>query len=585
MRNGTALLLALSGLSSLGGCADSSMAMGDIGVTQGGSQDIRLARELIEAGQIPRHDHFTAEGLFSEHDLPITGEGCDAVLCPRAAAARIDPVDGSGSQLLVQLGFGTKYESETFSRKPLNLAVALDVSGSMSGGKLDAAKVALERLVAQLDDGDQLALVTFSDRAKLLAPMLRVIDGLGTEGGTNLEAGLERAAGEVGPDAALPGVESRVMLFTDAQPNIGATDIHSFTGMTRYYAEAGIGLSLFGVGLDMGSDIATEVTRTRGGNYFFLSDNDAIEQVFDDEFDFMVTPVAFDLQVNVEAASGFSFDRPWAAPLDEADVGIEFGASTLFLSARDGGMGVSLLADGGVEAAEGGDVVTFDLSYEDGETGALATESLAVGFDGGVAYETEHISADDVGVLKMGVLIDGVLALEASADFCDGVLDPKDAVDRIAEAQARLHDVAAMLEDDDLQSFSDLLGVLGDGTPAQIRPALDRRVGGLLRCGGFCSSPRSLQAGAAPGSPVRPATAARPARAAASVSRACARATRARSTTTAAPIRPAAASLASRPACRPARPTTSALASNSAWLSRPGATTTQRRRTSAFRTS
>src|SRR5690606_35226916 len=94
---------------------------GDFGLTPGGSQDIALAREIIEAGGVPRAEQFTAEGLFSQHDIatPQT-EPCAELLCPRASLARIEPVDGSGERVLVQLGLATNIEQ--LERADLNLA-------------------------------------------------------------------------------------------------------------------------------------------------------------------------------------------------------------------------------------------------------------------------------------------------------------------------------------------------------------------------------------------------------------------------------------------------------------------------------
>ena len=46
---------------------------GDFGATPGGAQDIALAREKIARGQVPEPEDFVAEGLYSEHDLPLQG--------------------------------------------------------------------------------------------------------------------------------------------------------------------------------------------------------------------------------------------------------------------------------------------------------------------------------------------------------------------------------------------------------------------------------------------------------------------------------------------------------------------------------
>ena len=56
------------------------------------------------------------------------------------------------------------------SKAPEQLQVVLDRSGSMSGERLDAAKDALESLIARLDPTDNFGLVTFDDEVAVPIP-------------------------------------------------------------------------------------------------------------------------------------------------------------------------------------------------------------------------------------------------------------------------------------------------------------------------------------------------------------------------------------------------------------------------------
>ena len=451
--------LPLSFLALLTGCSNAYLGGMDVGVTAGGMQDIGLAREIIAAGGIPRHDHFTAEGLLSEHDLPLSGETCTEVLCPRAAATVVSPLDGSADRALVQLGFGTAFTTETFSRQPLNLSVAVDVSGSMSGEKLEAVQVALHKLIDQLDAEDQLGLIAFSSRAHEKSPV-RIADARGREalhdavdrlrasGGTDIEAGLELSYGQVAPDAGRSDMGHRVMLLTDAQPNIGATGISSFLGMTRYYAEAGIGLTVFGVGMDLGSELMTAISETRGGNAFTLLDRDAIRTVFDEDFDYLVSPVAYDLSVEVRtAADDIHFLEAYGAPLDREREATTcgFGVTTLFLSSRSGGIGVALDLPA-EQLLPGVALADFALRYETPK-GDIREADLSIDWQGGTEIQGQDTLADDLGVYKMAPLIDAFHALQAGADFCDGALPGGETHDRVVQAARRLREVAEHLED------------------------------------------------------------------------------------------------------------------------------------------
>lgn len=101
-------------------------------------------------------------------------------------------------------------EEDPASHSTLDLAVALviDVSGSMSGGKLQEAKAACLEFINVLDEagvGDRIALVPFGSSAHLTAPLggspdgvRRAAQALSVTGSTNLQAGLSTAWGALG---------------------------------------------------------------------------------------------------------------------------------------------------------------------------------------------------------------------------------------------------------------------------------------------------------------------------------------------------------------------------------------------------
>ncbi len=107
----------------------------------------------------------------------------------------------------------------------LAVALVVDVSSSMSGGKLEEAKVALRGFIDVLEEaglGERIALVSFSTSAKNEAAigaspkrLRRAAKGLSASGSTDMAAGLEVAG------KGLAGESGRrvVVLLTDGQPN------------------------------------------------------------------------------------------------------------------------------------------------------------------------------------------------------------------------------------------------------------------------------------------------------------------------------------------------------------------------------
>ena len=467
---------------SLSGCLISHN-MGGYGVTPGGVQDMNHARELIESGQIPDHTAYAAEGLFSEHDLPISGAPCAQDLCPRGSVAHHQNLESGRGEALFQLGFGTSLAEGNLVRPDLNLAVAIDISGSMEGEPLDRSKDALIELIGQLGPADEMALIAYGDRAKLVAPLrpmdqagkdalIEAVQGLESHGSTYMEAGMELAFAQLDRAPTSLDRHSRVFLLTDAQPNLGMTGPESFAGLTRDAANRDIALTVWGVGMNLGSELVQTISTIRGANAYHFGDVQDMEARVRDGFDLMVTPVAYDLEVVATPADALQIEASWGVPVDPAMTQVELGASTLFFSDNEGGMGVTLSGLG--DGVRSGDLALEDmpetvaslvLSWT-APDGTAHLSELNVHWDPASTYDDGVTAASDIGPYRMAVLIDEIQALDAAADFCLGRRSQEEAIAVIDSARARLQDRSDDLEDAALQVEADLLASLIENVEA-----------------------------------------------------------------------------------------------------------------------
>ena len=366
----------------LWGCAAMMFSPG-VGVTPGGQEDIASARSVIEQGGVPNPESITVEGFLSEHAIPIEQPADAGLVYAAASAAWNRDFDAFTPLVTVQLGFGTTIDRETFHRSDLNLGLVIDRSGSMGDlidqrsetTKLDAVKIAVDRLLAQLTPDDRVSIVTFNSEPQTrleaangndIAAIKSALDEVVADGGTDLADGLKRGLQVVARNSSA-GRSDRVILFTDAQLRLRNEEhVRRFLQTMRDYANDEIGTTVFGVGADFGHEVAYDISQVRGGNYFFLSDYDRIVSVFDQEFDFLVTPVAYDVTLSVSVPFEFDVVGVYGLPAEEP-----FGHSlrltipTLFLSTREGGGSVFVRTRAGalVDFQEANSAATIGLAY------------------------------------------------------------------------------------------------------------------------------------------------------------------------------------------------------------------------------
>jgi Ca-activated chloride channel family protein len=123
-------------------------------------------------------------------------------------------------------------EREDGAVVPRDLSLVVDVSGSMSGQKLDQARAALRQALGTLRPEDRFRLIAFSSgvrhfregftpaTAANLAAAREFVDALAADGGTNISGALDAALGSSVAEERL----QLVVFLTDGVPSVGEQD-------------------------------------------------------------------------------------------------------------------------------------------------------------------------------------------------------------------------------------------------------------------------------------------------------------------------------------------------------------------------
>ena len=146
-------------------------------------------------------------------------------------------------------------------RLPVNVALVLDRSGSMSGArKFVLAREAVEQALRMLHPSDRFALIVYDDQVDVLARSThatpdakrRALDALRDvepRGSTDLCSGWMRGCQEIATHLADEGI-CRALLITDGLANVGTQDSATLARHAGELRRRGIATSTFGVGED-----------------------------------------------------------------------------------------------------------------------------------------------------------------------------------------------------------------------------------------------------------------------------------------------------------------------------------------------
>jgi Ca-activated chloride channel homolog len=226
------------------------------------------------------------------------------------------------------------------ARRPTDLVIIFDRSGSMSGEKMEHARAAVRELLALLGPWDRFALVTYSDDARVAVPLSAVDDRqrsaclatvaqIDASGGTNMASGLERGLDLV-DHGRLSGRVPHVILISDGLANQGDSTPEGLVRRARRAAQGEYMLSSVGVGADFNEYVMTALADAGTGNYYFVRDPRELTGVFAREFDAARTTVAAGLAVEIEPGSGVRVIDAAGYPLETAGKTVVFRPGSLF---------------------------------------------------------------------------------------------------------------------------------------------------------------------------------------------------------------------------------------------------------------
>jgi Ca-activated chloride channel family protein len=321
----------------------------------------------------PTQELQTRSSSGSQCEVNVGGEGAAVTIlipAPRTDRAAISVLaNAPGSEDGFALITLSPPSRET-ATVPRDITFVLDVSGSMSGRKIEQARAAGKQLLGTLTRDDRFRMIDFSSDVRTfrddfvdatpanIAAATRYLSELQANGGTNIDGALELALGQSRPregdDDEYAHRSSRrvadrlslVLFVTDGEPTVGERDPAAIAahaarlrGSQRVFT--------FGLGADVNAQLIEQLALEGHGTAQFVRPEEDVERAVGLVASRLTSPIASDLRVTTQCGgSGESECVRLVHALPEGPVDLFAGQDLVLLTRYSGSGHARLVFDG-----------------------------------------------------------------------------------------------------------------------------------------------------------------------------------------------------------------------------------------------
>lgn len=331
------------------------------------------------------------------------------------------PTVASDCVLQIQV-VADKKESEK-RKTPLNLAIVLDRSGSMSGAKIEKARQAACVALDQLEEDDIFSLVVYDNEVEVVIPAGKVKDkkaleqkiyAIQSRGSTALYAGMKEGARQLREYLGKERI-NRVILLSDGLANVGPQSPAELASLGQQLSRDGMAVSTIGLGEDYNEDLMTALAEASHGNYYYVQDAEKLPGIFQDELGSVKSIVARNVKLILTLPEGIAA----RGVLGEEKLKFEGNRLEIPLGEVSSGQKRSFLLGLKVPAGQASDLRLADLKivYDDEKQQARElTAQAQVSRTENTEASSQSINAE---VIASAAIVDNRLAKEKAVALAD----------------------------------------------------------------------------------------------------------------------------------------------------------------------
>lgn len=247
----------------------------------------------------------------------LTASGNIFSSTPAALSCKVEPersvlTADKPESIMVKVSLRGSERALRDERSPVNMALVIDRSGSMSGDRIAQAKDAAIAAVERLTASDIISVVIFDHNIDTIVPAQYVsnkqeivarIREITARGNTAIFGGVSQAAAEIRKNIER-GYINRIVLLSDGQANVGPQSPADLGRLGVSMMKEKISVTTIGVGLGYNEDLMTRLASKSDGNSYFVENSDDLPRIFKSELGSVLSVVAKSVQLSVRFAAG-----------------------------------------------------------------------------------------------------------------------------------------------------------------------------------------------------------------------------------------------------------------------------------------
>ncbi len=191
--------------------------------------------------------------------------------------------------------------------KVINVALAIDCSGSMAGEKFDNALKASAAIIRSLTSRDWISIIAFEKKVETIyigqlndvSRLEEAINNINLGSETDLYGGLETAYDKLLKNYS-PQTINHIVLLTDGQPTRGKKKEKDFLRLCDEIRQRGVTVNALGIGDDYNEKLLTNISRQSGGLWYHVSDPNSLPGLFKEQVSVMQKTIIIKPQLHIK---------------------------------------------------------------------------------------------------------------------------------------------------------------------------------------------------------------------------------------------------------------------------------------------